>query len=386
MMMATIRTASLLAAASAALAITAPAALAKDVGIAAAVVKEVKLKPAADKQPHAARVREPVGLADQVSTGAASRLQILLLDKSTFTVGANARLTIDRFVFDPDQKSNFTATVAKGAFRFMSGSKGHGTSSSIKTPVASIGIRGTIVDGIVGPEAITITRLSRNAGPVPDADPETATLVVLRGPGRNTAGNVTPGAISVEAGGKTVETDRPMMAVFVPRAGAQPIGPFAISMPGLRQLDVLILPRTDAAMSEGSPSNYGAPPPRVRPPIFRGNPYGAPDGQDTQRGPTMPGVNLPNLIDFGGRQPDRPTQPRDPVQPVDPARSGQSAPPVDQAPPTDQAPPADQAQPAYRAPPNQPAGTDSTPPPGNNSPGARPPGNNSPPPPSNGKP
>ena len=103
------------------------------VGIAAAVLNDVRIKPAAAPQPHRAALRERVVLADQVQTGQRSQLQLLLLDKSVFTVGANARLTIDRYVYDPSAGRSFSATVAKGAFRFMSGQPDRRGASSIQT-------------------------------------------------------------------------------------------------------------------------------------------------------------------------------------------------------------------------------------------------------------
>ena len=69
-----------------------------------------------------AQVRQAIRLQDQVLTKDDSALQILLLDRSTFTVGQNARITIDRFVYDPDTSvGTISARAAKGAFRFMSG-------------------------------------------------------------------------------------------------------------------------------------------------------------------------------------------------------------------------------------------------------------------------
>jgi hypothetical protein len=270
-------------------------ALANDVGMAAAVVNDVRLRNQGAAQPHPAKVREHIALAEQVSTGAASRLQILLLDRSTFTVGANARLVIDRFVYDPDQKSNFTATVAKGAFRFMSGGKGHGSTSSIKTPVASIGIRGTIVDGVIGAEAIAIARHEAGAGQMSKADPETATLIVLRGPGANTSGMAAAGAIAVEAGGATVEATRPLQAIFVPYPGAQPIGPFMLSLPGLRQLDILILPSANPVLTGGATPNFV--PNRPRNPYYPG--YRGPIGNPQNSGPSVPNT-IPGPGLFGG--------------------------------------------------------------------------------------
>ena len=342
--------------------------LAKDVGIASAVANDVRLKNPGDAQAHAARVREPIALAEQVSTGPASRLQMLLLDKSTFSVGANARLTIDRFIYDADQKSNFTATLAKGAFRFLSGSRGHGATTAIKTPVATIGIRGTMVDGIVGAEAIELAQREQSVGRIANADPETATLVVLRGPGAGTlgagtGGNVTPGAISVEAGGKVVATDRPAMAVFVPFPGAQPIGPFPLSSAGLRQIEGMILPAANPVLTSGQMPTYERPERRALPggivPVI---PIGNLGGDDRPASrPNAPGGSLFNNLPTrtGGGNQSAPQQTNS---------SGTGNQPTDQ-PPTQAPPPAQTTTsppPSTTGSPNQtppPATTDQSPPP-----------------------
>src|SRR3546814_4509254 len=114
--------------------------------------------------------------------------QLLRLDMTSFTVGSNARVKIDRLFYDPVRNaSSVSASVAKGAFRFMSGKslKNGSTRSSIQTPVASIGIRGTIVEGVVGREAIDIAKREPGITQDFEADPETASLIVLRGPGSN---------------------------------------------------------------------------------------------------------------------------------------------------------------------------------------------------------
>ena len=118
-----------------------------------------------------AALRERVALADQVQTGQRSQLQVLLLDRAVFTVGANARLTIDRYVYDPATGRAFSATVAKGAFRFMSGRRGDGSNSSIRTPVATIGIRGGVAtvshDGRAGTKAQKSRAMVRGGGRKP---------------------------------------------------------------------------------------------------------------------------------------------------------------------------------------------------------------------------
>src|SRR5258706_11730015 len=129
------------------------------VGINAAVLNIARIRSAGAPQAHPAIVRERVALADEVQTGARSQLQLLLLDRSTFTIGANARLTIDRYVYDSNRSlRSMSARVVTGAFRFMSGRPDRGGGSTINTPVAAIGIRGTIVEGVVGEAAMQIAR------------------------------------------------------------------------------------------------------------------------------------------------------------------------------------------------------------------------------------
>ena len=230
------------------------AATAQAVGINAAIRNRVTMKTAADRAPRPAVLRERVSIGDDVQTGPASVLQVLLLDRTAFTVGANARVKIDRFVYDPGRgASTVAASVAKGAFRFMSGKAMRGApgTSSITTPVASIGIRGTIFEGVVGEDAIRIAA-GENTGSMGGTpwDPATASLIVLRGPGRAAQGDERPGAIDVTAGGATVAVEAPGLAVFIPGPNRVPIGPFAISDAGLEALAALL--RTTPTRPRGS--------------------------------------------------------------------------------------------------------------------------------------
>jgi hypothetical protein len=278
------------------------------VGIAAAVVKDVRIKGAAARQFARAALLQRVALADQVQTGNASRLQLLLLDKSKFTVGANARLTIDRFVYDPSGGS-MSASIAKGAFRFMSGRSGGRKLSAIGTPAATIGIRGTLIDGAVGEEAIAIARGERGIRGDLGHDPASATLVVLRGPGRNRQGNDSVGAIDVTAGGTTVTLDSPLEAAYVPHAGAAPIK-FTISSPGIARLNDMLLEPREVLSDPNAPGQpYMAQPERERPDYYDRGPRGGfdegggPRGDGGGYGPGgIPGLNgLPNTPD----RPDR---------------------------------------------------------------------------------
>lgn len=219
-----------------------PAQAQQVVGVTSAVKNDVRVRKPNTPLPRPVQLKQRIAIADLVQTGAKSQMQMVLLDRSVFTVGANARVTIDRYVYDPQRNSRtMGATVGKGAFRFMSGRRTTG-STTINTPVAAIGVRGTIVEGLVGEDAVLIANGERGVGRGVRADPATASLIVLRGPGRATTANVLPGVIDVTSGGRTVTVDRPMEAVYVPYPGAQPIGPFVISDAGLRQLQALLYP------------------------------------------------------------------------------------------------------------------------------------------------
>jgi hypothetical protein len=289
------------------------------IGINAAVLNNVRIRPAGTAVARTAVVRQRVALADEVQTGGKSQLQVLLLDKSTFTVGANARLTIDRFVYDPARGARSVgASVVKGAFRFMSGRPDAKGSSAIRTPVATIGIRGTIVDGVVGEDAVRIAAGERGVGPNVRSDPATASLIILRGPGRGAQGRVQPGIIEVTSGGRTVTVDRPMRAVYVPRPGAAPIGPFIISPEGLREVQALIFPSLAprfglAPEMAGQPYYPVEDRSRPLPPFVPGRgPAGYPGGYPgdypggSTPGPQGPGSYIPSLPQGGFERTRRP--------------------------------------------------------------------------------
>ena len=184
-----------------------------------------------EQQAKQAVIKDPVLLRDVVAASTNSNLQVLLLDETVFTVGPNSLLTIDKFVYNPKKRKNsMTATVQKGMFRFMSGniSKSKRPKVSVNTPVATLGVRGTIVEGLVGVDAINI---ARNAGVLPagvSADIAGATLFVLRGPGPNHRSANRRGEIDVTSAGVTKSTDGSGMAIFVPDVDSPPSDPFRL--------------------------------------------------------------------------------------------------------------------------------------------------------------
>lgn len=203
---------------------------AQEVGRNAAIKGEVSIK-SLDDVSKPAKIKAPVFLDDEVTSGEASALQIMLRDETKFTIGADCVMVIDRFVYDPDNNNNSVgATVKKGMFRFVSGKRGPASDTpKIETPTASLGIRGTMLEGLVGPRALELAANDGAQFDLANADREGATLVVLRGPGPAKRARDRRGAIDVSSGGQTVSVSRPGLGVLVINAGTPPIGPFLVS-------------------------------------------------------------------------------------------------------------------------------------------------------------
>lgn len=87
-----------------------------------------------------------VRMSDTLRTGPQARLQVTFRDRSELSLGENATVVVDRFVFDPDAGIGESALNAtRGAFRFATGrisSMGQ-KSITVKTPVAALAVRGT---------------------------------------------------------------------------------------------------------------------------------------------------------------------------------------------------------------------------------------------------
>jgi hypothetical protein len=84
-----------------------------------------------------------VSFGDVLATEGGARLEIGFLDATTLTLGENAKLRIDRFVYAPRTTRTSVRLAAVGAFRFVSGTRGGDSDVAIVTPVATIGVRGT---------------------------------------------------------------------------------------------------------------------------------------------------------------------------------------------------------------------------------------------------
>jgi hypothetical protein len=81
-----------------------------------------------------------------VTTGSNDRAHLLFLDGSSLTVGPQARLSIDKFVYDPNSKSGALAiNASQGVFRFVGGKISKTAPVTVTTPSATLTIRGGIM-------------------------------------------------------------------------------------------------------------------------------------------------------------------------------------------------------------------------------------------------
>jgi hypothetical protein len=122
-----------------------PAAFAQTrIGAAAAVRNQVTASQGAQERTLAAG--NPVMQNDRIRTGANSVTQLLFADQTTLSVGERSEVVLDRFVYDPNRSTGDVAvSLTTGALRFVSGRQDP-QSYQVRTPVATIGVRGTIVD------------------------------------------------------------------------------------------------------------------------------------------------------------------------------------------------------------------------------------------------
>lgn len=92
------------------------------------------------------QIGQAVHAGDRIATGPNARLEIRFADDGTLTLGEKAEVAIDGFLFEPKAaKGESLIGVAKGAFLATTGAiaKLNSQAYKVKTPLATIGIRGT---------------------------------------------------------------------------------------------------------------------------------------------------------------------------------------------------------------------------------------------------
>jgi hypothetical protein len=98
----------------------------------------------------------PLDGGTRVVTGPDIHLRLLLPDETTFTVGPDADIVLDDFVFDPKTSVGKTsAALIKGTFRWVTGKVPRyqePLSKHLRIAVGCLGIRGTDFEALVAPD------------------------------------------------------------------------------------------------------------------------------------------------------------------------------------------------------------------------------------------
>lgn len=113
----------------------------------------------ADEVPRKANRGDSVEVGDSVQTGANSNAQIRMSDGAMIALRAHTLFKVDQQTYHKDApgEGSQTAELLRGGMRAITGAIGHANPSAVsyKTPVATIGIRGTVIDVIyVPPEGL----------------------------------------------------------------------------------------------------------------------------------------------------------------------------------------------------------------------------------------
>jgi hypothetical protein len=121
---------------------------AQPVGQAVAVVQNAQLT--AGGRAGVLQQGSPVALGDVIQTDGRGVAQLLFADQTRIAVGPNSRLVVQEVLFrQQGTAQRFVVDAVAGSFRFISGDS-PASSYAIRTPTATMSIRGTSFDLAVG--------------------------------------------------------------------------------------------------------------------------------------------------------------------------------------------------------------------------------------------
>lgn len=139
----------------------APSAVQPKVGVASVV--ERKAEAAQNGVVRTLILRDALFRNERLTTGAepGSLLHVRLLDKTVITLGPSSEAVLDDFALNPAAgRTEVNLKLTRGVLRFVGGQHaGAGTRYQVRTPVATIGVRGTSFDVKVGDGGETTVQL-----------------------------------------------------------------------------------------------------------------------------------------------------------------------------------------------------------------------------------
>lgn len=122
--------------------------------------------------PRTLGVGSDVKFLDTILTGDNTRVEIVLIDDSQLSIGDNSELTIDEMIYQPGKQGTGVLTLTKGVFRMVSGklNKNDGGTMILKTPIATIGVRGTDFWGYQDKNKLTMALIDHGSIEITGAD------------------------------------------------------------------------------------------------------------------------------------------------------------------------------------------------------------------------
>ncbi len=144
-----------------------PAGAEVPIGKAINIVEDVNAKAGTEKR--AMSMNAQINAQEVIETGQASFAGIVFNDTSTLSIGENASVLMDEFVYDPNASTgSMVVTMAVGAARFVSGQM---PSSAIKlrAPTATIGIRGTVIEVAIAANGATTVNVVEGVAVITNA-------------------------------------------------------------------------------------------------------------------------------------------------------------------------------------------------------------------------
>lgn len=276
----------------------------------------------------ALKLKDDIYLNDTVQTAASSSLGITFNDATTFHLSANAKITIDNYIYAEGGSANSGVfDIAKGTVAFVAAQVAKTGTMQITTPTATLGIRGTT--GLVEvPEdgAAAANANNVNIKLYPDPDGHVGRIEVNDRQGAR-LGALTSGAsgFSIRPGTGAARFAAVPLAIS-PQQQARDQG-FVRQVHATQTVGRQIVTEQRAFRRANPGLNNRNNPARP------GQPQQPGQNRPGQPGPQQPGPNRPGQPQQpapNNRQGQRPSQPGQPAQP---ARPGQTTPPANPAAP-----------------------------------------------------
>uniref|UniRef100_UPI0034D1C272 FecR family protein n=1 Tax=Desertibaculum subflavum TaxID=2268458 RepID=UPI0034D1C272 len=134
------------------------------IGNASTVVRDVKST--LETRERILIVDDDVFQDEEVATGALSAARLIFKDGTNMAMGAQSRLKLTRVLFDPDpSKSKVAMKAALGVFRMATGTL-PSSAYQVATPVATISVRGTIIEFTITGIGTTTVYVAKGAATV----------------------------------------------------------------------------------------------------------------------------------------------------------------------------------------------------------------------------